>query len=186
MAVQISRRLFSIDEYHRMAEAGIFAEDDRVELIEGEIVVMSPIGNPHAAGVRRLIRLFTGSLGDAVIVDAQNPVRLDDWSEPQPDIALLQPRSDFYASKSPAAENVLLLVEVADSSVVYDRDVKVPFYARHGVRECWLVDLPGEVLEVYSQPAQDGYRSVRRLRRGDKVSLEAFPGVTFAVESILG
>lgn len=186
MAVQISKRLFSIDEYHRMAEAGIFSEDDRVELIEGEIVVMSPIGNPHAAGVRRLIHIFTESLRGSVTLDAQNPVRLDDWSEPQPDITLLRRRDDFYASKAPTAEDVVLVVEVADSSVGYDRGVKAPLYARHGICECWLLDLPADVLEVYRKPAEDGYRLVRRFRRGETISLEAFPSVTFTVDSILG
>ena len=187
MAVQISKRLFSVDEYHRMAEAGIFSEDDRVELIEGEIVEMTAIGNPHATCVRRLIRLFTGSpLGSRVIVDAQNPVRLGMCSEPQPDLTLLRYRDDFYASQTPAPEDVILLVEVADSSLGYDREVKAPLYADFGIPEHWIVDVTAGVIEVYRQPHQGRYQDVRRFGRGQTISLEAFPEVTFPVESILG
>ena len=186
MAVQIARRLFSIDEYHRMGEAGIFSEDDRVELIEGEIVMMSPIGNPHATAVRRLIHLFTGSFRGVLLVDAQDPLGLGDRSEPQPDITLLRHRDDFYASKAPTAEDVALLVEVADSSAAYDRGVKAPLYARHEIREYWLIDLRADVLEVYRQPEQGSYRYVRRFRRGETTSLEAFPEVKFEIDSILG
>ena len=187
MAVQISKRLFSIDEYHRMAEAGIFSEDDRVELIEGEIVQMTAIGNPHATCVRRLNRLFTGSpLGSRVIVDVQNPVRLGTYSEPQPDLTLLRYRDDFYASGTPAAEDVLLLVEVADSSLRYDREVKAPLYAELGIPEHWLVDVTAGVIEVYRQPQQGRYQYIRRFHRGETISLEAFPETTFSVDSILG
>jgi Uma2 family endonuclease len=186
MAIQNPKRLISIDEYHRMAADGLFSEDDRVELIEGEIVEKMVIRNPHAAGVRRLDALFHRAVGGRVVIDVQNPVRLGDWSEPEPDIKILAWRDDYYAEAVPVAEDVLLLVEIADSSVEYDRRIKVPLYARHGIREYWLLELPVKVLEVYRRPGPDGYREVQRLRRGDSISLEAFPDVVFAVSDLLG
>ncbi|HEY2737186.1 MAG TPA: Uma2 family endonuclease [Thermoanaerobaculia bacterium] len=186
MAIQNLKRPISADDYHRMAEDGLFAEDDRVELIEGEIVEMSPIKNPHATGVRRLVALFQQAVGRRAIVDPQNPVRLGEWSEPEPDVKLLAWRDDFYAAAAPIAEDVLLLVEVADSSAGYDRRVKAPLYARHGIREYWILDLPGKVLEVHRRPGPDGYAEVRRLRRGDSIAPEALPDTVFAVSDLLG
>jgi len=186
MAIQNPKRLISIDDYHRMAADGLFSEDDRVELIEGEIVEMTPIGNRHATCVRRSISLFSSSLAGRVIVDVQNPVQLGDWSEPQPDVTLLGWRDDYYASAAPTAKDVVLLVEVADSSIGFDRGTKVPLYARHGIREHWLLDLPGGTLDVHRLPASAGYRDVRKLRRGDSIALEAFPDVVFAVSDLLG
>jgi len=186
MAIQNPKRLISIDEYHRMAEDGLFSEDDRVELIEGEIIEMTAIGNRHATGVRRISRLFNRCFLDRVIIDAQNPVQLGDLSEPEPDITLLAWRDDDYASAAPTAADVVLLVEVADSSAGFDRGVKAPLYARHRVREYWLVDLPAGILEVHRRPASDTYRDVRRLRRGDTIAPEAFPDAVLAVADLLG
>ncbi|HEX3530115.1 MAG TPA: Uma2 family endonuclease [Thermoanaerobaculia bacterium] len=186
MAIQNPKRLISIDDYHRMAADGLFAEDDRVELIDGEIVEMTAIGNPHASGVRRLGDFLSTALGRRVLVDTQNPLLLGEWSEPQPDLTVLPRRADYYLSAAPTAQDALLVVEIADSSVAYDRKVKGPLYARHEVREYWLLDLPAKVLEVYRRPSPDGYREVRRLRRGDTVALEAFPEVMFAVSDLLG
>lgn len=186
MAIQNPKRLISVDDYHRMAADGLFSEDDRVELIEGEIVEMTAIGNRHSGSVRRLIHLFSQQFGGRVIVDAQDPVRLGDWSEPEPDLTLLVWRDDFYVPVGPTAADVVLLVEVADSSVGFDRGVKAPLYARHGVREYWLIDLPAGVLEVRRRPGPDGYREVRRLRRGEAITLEAFPEVDLAVSDLLG
>jgi Uma2 family endonuclease len=157
MGVQLARRLFTVAEYHKMAEAGILSEDDRVELLEGEIVAMSPIGSRHAGLVNRLNRLFSQRAGDQVVVSVQNPVRLGGYSEPQPDLALLRPRADFYTSSHPGPEDVLLAVEVAETSAAVDREVKVPLYARFGVPEVWLVDLAGGPRWRYSGS---------RLRRG--------------------
>ena len=186
MAIQNPKRLISIDDYHRMAADGLFAEDDRVELIDGEIVEMTAIGNPHASGVRRLADHLSTSLGRGVLVDVQNPLLLGDWSEPQPDLTVLPRRDDYYLSAAPTALDALLVVEIADSSVAYDRKVKSHLYARHEIREFWLLDLPGKVLEIYRRPGPDGYREVRRLRRGDSIALEAFPDVVFAVSDLLG
>ena len=190
MAIQNPKRLISIDDYHRMAADGLFSEDDRVELIEGEIVEMTPIGNRHAAGVRRLSNRLRDILGRRALVDSQNPVQLGDWSEPEPDIAVLSWRDDFYAAAPPAAADVLLLIEIADSSAGYDRDVKAPLYARQGIPEYWILDLGAGILEVLRQPAPAGsrsrYRDVHRLRRGEEISPLAFPDVTFSVSDLLG
>jgi hypothetical protein len=186
MAVLLLRRRFTVDEYHRMAEAGILAEDDRVELIEGEIVEMSPIGSRHAACVKRMTSLFYRQVGQKAIVSVQDSIRLTGHSEPQPDLALLKPRPDFYAKAHPGPEDVLLVVEVAETSPDYDRTVKVPLYARSGVPEVWLVDLAGEGVEVYRQPSPQGYREVRQARRGQRLTPEAFPDVELAVDDVLG
>ncbi|MBI3973583.1 MAG: Uma2 family endonuclease [Chloroflexi bacterium] len=184
--IEMPRRRFTVDEYYRMAEAGILAEDDRVELIDGEIVHMSPISSRHAAGVKRVRRLFDRRLGDRVVVSVQDPVRLGSFAEPQPDIALLHPREDLYAEAHPGPENVLLIVEVADTSIQYDRQVKVPLYARAGVPEVWLADLTGDAVEAYREPSPDGYRVVRRLRRGERIAPQALPDLEIAVDELLG
>jgi len=155
------RHRFTAEEYHRMGEAGLFGEDDRVELIEGEIVEMTPIGSRHAGTVIRLNRLLGQAVGDRAIVASQSPLRLGTTSEPQPDIALLRPRDDFYTTSHPGSGDVLLLIEVAEASLRYDREVKLPLYARHGIPAVWLVDLAGRELTAYEQPAGDGYRQTR-------------------------
>lgn len=180
------KHLFTVAEYHRMGEAGIFGEDDRVELIEGEIIEMSPIGSPHASRVKRLLRLFVRKLGDRAIVQVQDPVVVNRFSEPEPDIAILHPRADFYADRHPEPADVFLLVEVADSSRAFDRGTKVPLYARNGIAEVWIVDIIDEVIEVYRQPVHGAYRSTERYRRGQKVAIGAFEKVSLRVVDILG
>jgi len=186
MAVQLLKRLFTVEEYHRMAEAGILGEDDRVELLDGEIVAMSPIGSRHAGLVNRLTRLFSQRAGDQVIVSVQNPIRLGEHSEPQPDLALLRPRADFYAEAHPGSEDVLLVVEVAETSAAYDREVKVPLYARYGIPEVWVVDPAGDSVEVYRHPSPQGYQDVQTLRRGESVAPLLLPEICLAVDVILG
>lgn len=177
------KRLFTRDEYYAMAEAGILKAEDRVELIEGEIYRMAPIGNPHASCVNRLVRAFSALVGHSrTILSPQNPVHLNDISEPQPDIALLRPREDFYSEGHPQPADVLLLVEAADSSIGYDRHTKVPLYALNGITEVWLVDLVKRCIEVYRDPARDGYKTVQRLHRGDRIAPQAFPDVEVEVE----
>jgi Uma2 family endonuclease len=186
MAVRFARRRFSVDDYSRMAEAGILGEDDRVELIDGEVIEMPPIGPEHAGGVRRLATLFRRAIGDAAIVDVQNPVRLDEHSEPVPDLALLRHRHDLYASSHPTPEDVLLLVEVAKATVEYDRRVKAPLYARAGITEYWLVDLNRDVVVVYRGPHAAGYSVERAHRRGEQISPLAFPHLQLSVADLLG
>ena len=185
MTVHVMRRLFTVEEYHKMAEAGIFTEDDRVELIEGEILEMSPIGRRHAAHVKRLNKLFNQRLGDRVLVGVQYPVILSDFSEPEPDLSLLQPRADFYEAGHPQPEDVFLLVEVADSTVETDQYVKVPTYAKSGIVEVWLVNIDQQCLK-YRQPSRDGYQTEQKYQRGQTVSIQAFPDVTITVDEILG
>lgn len=186
MSVQIQRRWFSVDDYYRMIDAGILSEDDRVELIEGEVIKMSPIGKFHAACVNRLNALFNRLLGRTVIVSVQNPVRVDDFSEPQPDISLLKPRDDFYSSGYPTPADVLLIVEVADTSIQFDRMRKIPLYAQAGIPKVWLVDLGRDLIEVYAKPAGGLYQDFREARRGETLTLSSLPNLVISVEDILG
>jgi Uma2 family endonuclease len=148
-----SRHLISVDAFHRMGEAGILGPADRVELIDGEIIDMSPIGALHAAIVARLASSFSQRLGEAAVIRCQNPVRLDDMSEPEPDIAILRPRADFYMTAHPGPADVLLVIEVADTSLAYDLGTKVPLYVRHGIPEVWVIDAATRRTRVFRQPA---------------------------------
>ena len=167
---KIAPRLFTVEEYHRMAEAGILHEDDRVELIPGEILQMSPIGNRHSGLVRRLTNLITPRLGPRAIIDVQNPVQIVDHSEPEPDIMILPFRDDYYEESGVTPQDVLLLIEVSDSTLRYDRNTKLPLYAAAGIPEVWIVDVNQRRLEVYRQPDEDRYQSVATLTREDTVS----------------
>ncbi|MBD1806481.1 MAG: Uma2 family endonuclease [Symplocastrum torsivum CPER-KK1] len=186
MSIELLRRRFTIKQYHQMAEAGILTEDDRVELIRGEIVEMTPIGRRHAACVDRLNEMFILRLAQATIVRVQNPVELDDNSEPQPDLVLLRRRADFYEAGHPQAEDILLLVEVADTTVEADRDVKILLYANSGIAEVWLVDINAQCLEVYRQPSENGYQIIHKYYRGQTVTIQAFPEVSFTVDEVMG
>lgn len=186
MSVEIARRHFSVAEYYRMAEAGVFTEDDRVELIEGEVVETSPIGSRHAACVGRLTEFFSRLVSDHSIVWVQNPVQINDYSEPVPDVTLLKRRDDFYARANPRAADVFLLVEVADSTLAYDRDVKVALYARAGVPEVWLVNLPEETIEVYTRPREGAYRETRVVERGEALASQSLPNLTVEADAVLG
>jgi Uma2 family endonuclease len=150
-----------------MGEAGILHEDDRVELIEGEIVEMAAIGTRHFTCVNALTRLLVRGVGDAAIVSVRNPVRLDEHTEPQPDLTVIRVRD--YRESLPMPEDVLLLIEVSDTTLSYDRGVKLPLYARAGIREVWIVDLPGEAIERHTDPSGDGYRSLRQMQRGERI-----------------
>ena len=187
MAVPIQKRFVTIDEYHRMGEQGVFPLDARLELIRGEIIEMSPIGPRHAGSVRRFIRNFSARLSSYAIVDAQNPVEMrEQESEPQPDITLLRLQDDLYSTATPTPGDTLLVVEVADSSLSFDRKVKMHLYAEAGIPESWLVDLNSDALHVYRRPSPEGYQDVRAYRRGESVSPETFPQVSFTVDEILG
>ena len=185
MAEGVSRRRFTSAEYHAMAKAGILSEDERVELIAGEIVRMAPIGSRHAGCVKRLNRRFS-RLGDRALVSVQDPIALSPAHEPEPDLAILRPRQDDYTQSHPTPADVLLVIEVADFTVEYDRDVKIPLYARAGIPEAWLVDLIQRVIEVYRDPSENGYRETRVLHYGDPLSPQAFPDFELIVEAILG
>lgn len=186
MALEPKRYRFTTAEYDRLGEVGVLGEDDHVELIEGEIIQMSPIGRSHASRVDRLNRVFNRGVGDAAIVRIQNPIVLGDHSEPEPDLTLLRPRPDFYASEHPTPEEILLVIEVADSSIEYDRQIKAPLYARNRIQELWLLDLGRNHLVVYRDPTGEGYATTRVLRRGEVISPLAFPHLVIPIADILG
>lgn len=186
MAIQLEKRLFTVEEYHRMAETGILKEDDRLELLKGELVKMSPIGTRHAACVNRLLKLFSQRVGDMAIVAVQNPIRLNDNSEPQPDLTILQPRADFYATAHPQPGEILLLIEVADTTADFDRAVKIPLYAQNQITEVWLVDITAQTLELFREPTPTGYKYQQQLTLGDKVAMGVFPDVEIGVAEVIG
>jgi Uma2 family endonuclease len=187
MAVTLKRRRFTVEEYHRMGETGILGPNDRVELIEGEIVEMSPIGSRHASTVARIHHLFSSRLGDRALVWVQNPLLLTrHQSEPEPDLMLLVPRADFYAGGLPEPPSVRLLVEVADSSLLYDRRTKFPLYARAGVAEAWLVNIDAGRVEIHHGRGRARYRVVRVPGADETFSPSAFPDLTVTLRDLLG
>ena len=171
-----------------MAAAGVLSENDRVELIEGEIVETNPIGSRHAACVGRLTEILGGLVSGKAIVWVQNPVQINDYSEPLPDVALFKRRDDFYSQANPQPADVLLIIEVADSSVDYDREVKIPLYARANIPEMWLVNLPKDTIEIYTQPLGETYREIRLVKRGESLTAKTLPSLalTLQADSILG
>lgn len=186
MSAEIARYSFTAEEFQRMGEAGIFRQDARLELIEGEIIEMSPIGNAHAACVKFLNRLLSRLFGDTFTIGVQDPVRLNEFSEPQPDISLLRRRDDYYREKQPTPADVLLVIEVADTTVVKDRAVKLPLYARAGIAEGWLVNIPEEVVEIYSDPAEGAYRRAEVCGRGAEARAHTVEGLALSVGELLG
>lgn len=163
-----------------MAQADVFAPDERLELVDGKVFELAPIGSRHAACVKRLGRSFTLLLGERAIVGIQDPIELSDLSEPQPDVALLRPRPDFYAAGHPRPSDILLLVEEAESTVQYDRTAKAPLYVAAGVPEVWVVDLSAEVVHVATASG------TRLVRRGESLAPGAFPDVVLEVAAIVG
>jgi Uma2 family endonuclease len=186
VAIQLTPRRFTAAEYHQMIEAGVFGHGERLELIDGEIIEMSPIGDRHAACVRRLNELLSQLFTGRAIVDVQDPILLGAEYAPQPDLALLRPRADYYASQTPTAADCMLVIEVADTSAEFDRQIKMPRYARAGVTELWLVDLERDVVVVYQDPAGDAYQRVQVFRRSETIAIGAAQGTPVPVTSILG
>lgn len=186
MTVAVARRPFTVDEYQRMRTAGILREDDRVELIDGEVREMSPVGPLHAAIVRRLNLLLHQSLAGSHVVSVQDPMQLSDYSEPQPDVAVLRARADFYADAHPTAEDVLLVIEVSDASLAYDREEKLPRYAQSGVPEVWLVAVDRREVEQYADPSEGRYRVAQVWGRGQTVTSASLPTLAVAVSDVLG
>lgn len=184
--IERPRRRFSADEYDRMIAAGILTKDDPVELWDGEIVYMAPIGAPHSASVDRGNAWFTPRTVGKAIVRVQASFRLNDRTEPEPDLLLLRYRDDFYRSALPRADDVLLLIEVADSSLLHDREQKIPQYGRDGVRESWLVDLVHEQLLIYRTPVDGRYTETRNVGRGEPVTPLAFPELTLTLDDLIG
>jgi Uma2 family endonuclease len=180
-----TRRRFDVDAYYRMAEAGVLGDPRRVELIDGEIIDMAAIGSPHAGVTNRLVRLFAAAAADGLtLMSVQNPLRLDAYNEPEPDLMLLRPRADDYRASHPNAADVLLLVEVSETSLAYDRGVKLALYARFGVLEVWIVDLVARAVEVYREPKDGAYVS-RKLLTGGTLAPALIPGVRIDVAGLL-
>jgi Uma2 family endonuclease len=185
MSIAISKKRFTADEYQRMGQVGILSEDDRVELIDGEVVAMTPIGARHCACVDGVTRAMVIGAGDTAIVRVQGSVRLHLYTEPEPDLVILRPRSDFYASRHPGPADILLIVEIADSSIDYDRDVKARIYAESGVPEYWLADLNANLVSCYSAPHEGTYRSVQQYHRGQTITPQLLPQCPVAVDLLL-
>ena len=185
MAVEALKRRFTVDEYHRMGEAGIFSEDDRVELIDGEIVQMTPIGPRHASCVRRLIAILPPLVADYALVDVQNPVILGTHDEPQPDVVLLTRRPDFYRKAHPGPSDALLVIEVADTSLEHDRTRKLQRYAFAGVAEVWIVNLGESLVEVFRRLAAGEYQEHLAAGPGQTLSIPGGANRTIAVDEIV-
>jgi Uma2 family endonuclease len=183
---RVARRPITVAEFLRMGEVGILNPRDRVELIEGELIAMAPIGANHAGTVNALLEALADTMRGRAVVAPQNPVQLNDRSLPQPDYAVLAPRPDRYRTAHPRPHEVLLLIEVADSGLEYDRDVKRLLYARNGVRELWIVNLVDGYVEVCRTPGPDGYASITRLDRSGVLEPELLPGARIKVADILG
>jgi Uma2 family endonuclease len=181
---EVRRRRFTADEYHRMGEAGILRDDERVELIEGEIVEMNPIGGRHAACVRALTRSLGRSLGDELLLDVQNPIRLNGSLEPQPDLAVVRARD--YRKSLPGPEDVVLVIEVSDTTLGYDRNVKLPSYARAGIREAWIVDHQGEAVERHNDRSEEGYRRMERVGPERSLASEMLPNLIIQTNAVIG
>lgn len=186
MAQQLAKHWITVDEYERMGEAGIFRPDSQLELLEGEIYEMSPIGSSHAACVKALSLLLNQLFGGVMLVSTQDPIRLDDYSEPQPDVALLRWRDDFYRRAHPTPANVLLVIEVADTTVDSDRRIKLPLYAKAGIREVWLVNLPEEKIELYAEPSGGAYQVTRDFKRGEEAQAHSIEGLRVGVVAVIG
>lgn len=181
-----TRHLVTVKEYERMARAGVFDEDDRVELLDGEILDLGPIGSAHAATVARIAAVLHERLGRTAVVRVQDPIRLGDLSEPQPDIAVVSARKDFYVGGHPGPEDVLLLIEVADTSADFDRDRKVPAYARWKIPEVLLVDLPNRRIEVFRSPAPEGYADKSFLPAEDPFSSSRLSNLRLSFHDFFG
>jgi Uma2 family endonuclease len=185
MTAEIKRRRFTVKDYYKMAEAGILREDDRVELIEGEIVEMTPIGSQHARCADAINRLLVRGLDpDIAIVRVGEPIRLDPATEPQPDFAVVKPEESGYGERHPTPADVLLLIEVSDTSLRYDKDVKAELYARHGIPELWIVDVNTAVIEVLREPAGGTYQSRHEFTRDDLLSPQAVSSLEMRVSDI--
>jgi Uma2 family endonuclease len=177
---------FTVEDWDRLIEVGFFTKYDRVELLDGEIFDITPIGDPHEASVDRLTRHFVTRAGERAIVRIQGSVQVSKYSVPLPDVAVLAPRDDFYRGGKPQPDDLLLVIEVSDSSLAFDRGPKARLYAAGGVAEYWVVDVNGEVVDVCTEPSADGYRSVSTVGRGATLAPICLPGVSLTVDEILG
>ena len=178
------RHKINVHDYHQMGEIGLLEE--RTELVDGEIYDMAPPSSGHAGAVNGLARVLFTACGDRAVVSVQNPVRLDEFNEPQPDFSVLQPQADFYRSRHPGPADVILLVEVSKTSLRFDKSVKLPLYARTGVAEVWVIDLVGQNIEGYRDPVDGAYRTERVFAAGERVALALLPEVSIPLGGLLG
>ena len=183
MSVQVSKRLITVGEYHKMGEVGILKEKG-LELINGEITEMSPKGSKHAAILARINKILSKQLGE-LIIRIQDPIIAGNFSEPEPDVAVLKYRDDFYGEEHPHVEDVLLVIEIGDTSIAYDRKVKLPIYAESGVPECWLIDLNKKEIYTYWQPSGNAYKFSELVREGEMVQAQYFE-LAIPIQEILG
>ncbi len=185
LATKQLRKKFTVEEYHKLGEVGIIGPDERTELIDGDIMLMAPMGSGHVSCVGRLLKMFFKALGDRATILSQTPVRLNNGLEPEPDLSILHPREDCYRHQLPQHQNVYLLIEVADTTINNDRNVKSVHYSQAGIIELWIVDIRAELVEVYRNPGPNGYESIQQFRRGDTISPLAFPDIVIGVDDIL-
>ena len=184
MAIQLERHLFTLDEYERMVDAGVFGEDARLEFIKGEIVEMSPVGVEHALAIARLDDLLAGPARGSVLVLVQGPLYIGRSARPEPDMTLLRRRKDFSRANPPSANDALLVVAVSDTSLKYDRDVKGPLYAEAGIPEYWIVNLNEATIEAYANPLDGVYRQMTVVRPGEELFVPGI-GLAIAVSEVL-
>jgi len=181
------RRLrFSVDEYYKMIELGMLKDYEKAEIIEGELIQKMPIGNRHAACVEKLNEALRDELGKSISLRSQQPIKFDDFNEPEPDLAILKRREDFYIQAKPTPNDVLILIEVSDSTLKYDRDVKLALYATAEIPEVWIVNLPNDIIEVHQKPSVGIYQLAKIFKRGDTVASEVLPELSIAADEILG
>ncbi len=180
--VATERKKFTVEEYYKLGEVGIIGPDERTELIDGDIILMAPMGSRHAGCIGCLYELFYDALGKRISILSQTPVRLNGGLEPQPDVSILKRRS--YRKLHPQPQDVYLLIEVADTTIDNDRNVKSVLYGRAGIIELWIVDVRAELVEVYRNPGANGYESIQQFRRGESISPLSFPDIVISVDAI--
>lgn len=183
--MQLLTKKFTVETYEKMIKGEIFTPQDKVELINGEIVEMSPIGLKHATTVIRLTNLFPLFFQDKALVSVQNSIILNDYSQPEPDLVLLKNREDFYEQKRPSSEDIFLLIEVSDSTLKYDQEIKLPLYAENHIQETWIINLNNSSIEVYRQPENNFYQQQKILTKKDKISCLAFPEIEINIGKLI-
>ena len=177
---------FKVDDYYRMIEFGMLDDYEKAEIIEGELIRQMLVGDRHAACVERLNEFLRDELGKSVSIRNQQPIKVGDYNEPQPDLAIVKRRDDFYGNSKPTGDNCLLLIEVSDSTLDYDRNKKLPLYAEGNIPEFWLVNLQNNTIEVHTEPRESVYSLIRVLRRGETIKSESVPNLQIKVDAILG
>lgn len=183
--MQMLTKKFSVNTYEKMLENNIFESQEKLELIRGVIIEMSPIGLKHATAVIRLTNLFPIIFQDKALISVQNSIILDDYSEPEPDLVMLKKRDDFYAEKRPKSEDIFLLIEVSDSTLKYDQEIKLPLYAESKIKEVWIFNLNNDILEIYRNPQDNFYQQKQILTKTEKVSCLAFPEIEIPIVNLL-